>query len=225
MKLTVKRITGYVAAALVAVIVLAFLGLHSLSFFEFTFPDDQSIYAYLGFGLTSGGVVLYLVMLITLAETPLQKFTSIAMLAVSVLGEIITAMFGMRVEAWQSAGFALTQEDFDNMFLAVGILGLLHGIALVSHFAGDAIINAFKDDDGDGTPNLFDKTPKGVTVNAAKAPAVDFDKIELQRRNNEMEKRLADMEKRLAEATQKPSNAPDTSKGNGNPHTGQERKD
>lgn len=192
MKLTVKKITGYVAAALIGVIVLAFLGLHSLSFFEFTFPQDQSFYAYLGFGLTSGGVVLYLIMLVTLAETPLQKFTSIAMLAVSVLGEIATAGFGMKVEAWRSSGFILTQEDLDLMVLAVGVLGFLHGVALVAHFAGDTIIAAFSDEDGDGIPNAFDKDyrkPK-MQVNAQKAELVDFEKIELKRKVAELEAQL-----------------------------------
>lgn len=154
---SVKNIAGYAASLLVAIIVLAFLGLHSLSFFEFTFPADQSFYAYLGFGLTSGGVVLYLVMLLTISQTPLKKFIVISMLCVSVVGEILTAMFGMRVEAWKASGFALSQEDLDMMVLAVGILGGLHGLALIGHFGGDAIYKAFQDEDGDGIPNAFDK--------------------------------------------------------------------
>jgi len=101
MKITVKRLFGWASAVVISVIVLAFLGLHSLTFFQFTFPEDQFFYAYLGFGLTSGGVVGYLVMLITISDTPLKKFIALIMLSVSVIGELLTAGFGMRVEAWR----------------------------------------------------------------------------------------------------------------------------
>lgn len=184
--LTVKDFFGYAAMVLASVIVLLFLGLHSLSFFEFTFPESQSFYAYLGFGLTSGGVVLYLVMLLTISKTSIKKFTAISMLIVSVFGEIATAAFGMRVEAWRTSGFSLTQEDLDLMILAVGILGFLHGVALIAHFAGDAIIAAFLDDDKDGIPNAFDKDYKKPNQGFRPFPAQTPDFATLQRQIDEL---------------------------------------
>lgn len=155
--MTVKKIFGFGVKILLALIVLLFLGTQSLNFFNFVFPVEQWYYAYLGFGLTSAAVVGYLVILMTDADTPLRKTISIAMLVVSILGEVVTAGFGMQVEAWKNQGLQLIKSDYNFMILAVQILGFSHGLALVMYFAGDHIIKAFQDDDGDGIPNVIDR--------------------------------------------------------------------
>lgn len=206
--LTVKKFFGYGAMVVVSVIVLAFLGLHSLTFFEFTFPDSQSFYAYLGFGLTSGGVVAYLVMLVTVSDTPLKKGIAITMLSISIIGELLTAGFGMQVEAWKTAGFSLTEKDFSFMILCVQILSLFHGLALIGHFAGDAIAQAFADDDKDGIPNVFDKDSKKPTgFRPFPSQTQDADIGALLAQQNKI---IADLRRELAEAK--------------NPQTGQEPK-
>ena len=176
--MTVKRLFGFAAKIIVSVVVLAFLGLHSLNFFQFTFPPEQWYYSYLGFGLTSGGVILYLVMFMTESDTVLKRFIAITMLAVSLIGELATAGFGMQIESWRTAGYTLTESDFQFMIIGVQILSLCHGLAMVAYFAGDKIMTAFADDDKDGIPNVFDKdfrpkpsTPKFVP-NAADAELV-----------------------------------------------------
>lgn len=157
----VKRIFGQGVKVILALVVFAFLGLHSLRFFEFTFPPDQWYYAYLGFGLTGGGVVGYLVLMMTGdADTDVKKAVTLAMLVVSVLGELATAGFGMQVEAWKAANLSLSPDDFQFMVLAVQALGLAHGLALIAYVAGDKIGEALADDDGDGTPNIIDRDYK-----------------------------------------------------------------
>lgn len=202
--LTVKKFFGYAAMVVISVIVLFFLGLHSLSFFEFTFPDSQSFYAYLGFGLTSGGVVAYLVMLVTVSDTPLKKGIAITMLSISIVGELLTAGFGMQVEAWKTASFQLTQKDFSFMILSVQILALFHGLALIGHFAGDAIATAFGDDDKDGTPNAFDSDYKRKPVMTVHAQTVDARDLE-----------IAELKRQLNEAKKQNAPAPDPTKGQG----------
>src|SRR5688572_22768831 len=121
-----KKITGFVLKFAVSAVVLAFLGLHSINFFMFVFPTDQEYYAWMGFGLTGGGAVAYLVVFLWEADTVLRKWISLAIAGLSFVGEILTALFGMRVEAWTRAGFAMTEADFDYMLLAVGLLALAH---------------------------------------------------------------------------------------------------
>lgn len=167
-----KKITGFVLKFAVAVVVLAFLGLHSINFFMFVFPTDQEYYAWLGFGLTGGGAVSYLVVFLWEADTVLRKWISLAIAGLSGVGEILTALFGMRVEAWTRAGFAMTETDFDYMLLAVGLLALAHAAALAGYFAGDKIAELFGDEDGDGTPNYRDKDykPNKSSSNQARTP-------------------------------------------------------
>lgn len=156
-KLNAKKITGFTAKFAAAVVVLAFLALHSINFFTYVFPPDQAYYAWLGFGLTGGGFIAYLIVFLWDADSDLKKWTSLAIAVVSGGGEILTALFGMQVEAWQKSGFALTEEDFSYMLLAVGLLALAHGVALATYMAGDKVIELFSDEDGDGIPNAIDK--------------------------------------------------------------------
>ena len=181
--MTVKRLFGFAAKIIVSVVVLAFLGLHSLNFFQFTFPPEQWYYSYLGFGLTSGGVILYLVMFMTESDTVLKRFIAITMLAVSLIGELATAGFGMQIESWRTAGYALTESDFQFMIIGVQILSLCHGLAMVAYFAGDKIITAFADDDKDGIPNAFDKDYRPKSAPKFVPNAADTELVKLREEN------------------------------------------
>ena len=181
--MTVKRLFGFAAKIIVSVVVLAFLGLHSLNFFQFTFPPEQWYYSYLGFGLTSGGVILYLVMFMTESDTVLKRFIAITMLAVSLIGELATAGFGMQIESWRTAGYALTESDFQFMIIGVQILSLCHGLAMVAYFAGDKIAVAFADDDKDGIPNAFDKDYRPKSAPKFVPNAADTELVKLREEN------------------------------------------
>ena len=181
--MTVKRLFGFAAKIIVSVVVLAFLGLHSLNFFQFTFPPEQWYYSYLGFGLTSGGVILYLVMFMTESDTVLKRFIAITMLAVSLIGELATAGFGMQIESWRTAGYALTESDFQFMIIGVQILSLCHGLAMVAYFAGDKIVAAFADDDKDGIPNAFDKDYRPKSAPKFVPNAADTELVKLREEN------------------------------------------
>ena len=181
--MTVKRLFGFAAKIIVSVTVLAFLGLHSLNFFQFTFPPEQWYYSYLGFGLTSGGVILYLVMFMTESDTVLKRFIAITMLAVSLIGELATAGFGMQIESWRTAGYALTESDFQFMIIGVQILSLCHGLAMVAYFAGDKIFTAFADDDKDGIPNAFDKDYRPKSAPKFVPNAADTELVKLREEN------------------------------------------
>lgn len=153
---SVKKFIGAGFKVLIGLVVLAFLGLRSLDFFYFVTPAEQWYYAYLGFGLTSGAVVAYLIIFLWDADTELKKSISIAMLAFCILGELATAGFGLQVNAWKAGNFQITQSDFSWMILVIQILGFAHALALVGYVAGDAIMWAFQDEDGDGTINAID---------------------------------------------------------------------
>lgn len=151
-----KKIIGMFVKVILAGVVAAFLGIHSLNFFTYTFPADQFFYAYLGFGLTSGGVFGYLLLFLWDADTSLKKTIAFVMLLVSILGEILAAGFGMQVESWSKSGFEMTEGDLSMMIIVISVLGFLHGLALIGYFAGDKIAELFQDDDGDGIPNVLD---------------------------------------------------------------------
>ena len=165
--MTVKKIFGFGVKIAIAGVVILFLGIQSLNFFQFVFPPEQWYYAYLGFGLTSGAVIAYLIIFVTDSDTPLKKAIAIAMVALSILGEVLTAGFGMQVEAWQNQSLVLAEADFAFMVLAVQILGFANGLAMVMYFAGDKIIEAFGDADGDGIPNIFDADYKKKLISYA----------------------------------------------------------
>lgn len=128
----------------VAAVVLSFLGLHSINFFMFTFPGTQEVFAWLGFGLTGGAFLVYVADLKWYARTKLQKTIAITMIFVTLAGELATAGFGMQLEAFKAAGLSFTKEDITWMIWAIRILGVLHGLALVLHFVGEEMIDAFR---------------------------------------------------------------------------------
>lgn len=151
-----KRILAWIFMGLVLLIVAAFLALHSINLFTYVFPPDQQQWAWMGFGLTGLGAVGYLLAFLFLSKTVLQKVVALAMTIVCAIGEVIAAFFGMQIESWQKSGWSLTQSDVQTMLMVIGILGILHFIALIVHFAGDKVAEMFSDEDGDGIPNAFD---------------------------------------------------------------------
>lgn len=165
-----EKNAGYYLALLgkvvVSVVVAAFLGLHSVNFFGFVFPADQQMYAWLGFGLTGGAIFVYIMILKYGSPSNLVKTVSLVMLLVSTLGELAAAGFGMEVEAWKKAGFAMTQEDFTIMIRMIQVLGLAHAVALILMTVGDDIFS------------LFEKSPAKP---AAPAPAVSNNPLIIRR--------------------------------------------
>ena len=157
-----KRLLGKGAKVLLVGVVAAFMGLQSFNFWKFTFPPEQWFYSFLGFGLTGGAVVGYLVMLLWESDTPLRNVISVVMLVVSVIGELLTAGFGLQVEIWRKAGFSPSLDDYRFMTVVVQALGLFHAAALILYFAGDRIAEIFGDEDRDGIPNYRDRDYKGT---------------------------------------------------------------
>jgi hypothetical protein len=137
------RLFAGAAKVTIVLTVLAFLGLHTLNFFAWTFPADQAIYRPLGFALTGGGFIAYIAIFKWMAKTDLQRFVAIAMIVICGLGELAAAGFGMQVEAYKSAGIAFTAEDIDMMIWAIRVLGGVHAVALVLDFIGDDITRAW----------------------------------------------------------------------------------
>lgn len=160
---TVKGFVGAGFKIVIALVVIAFLGLKSLDFFYFVTPTDQWYYAYLGFGLTGGGVIAYMVIFLWDANTALKKAIAIIMLAFCVIGELASAGFGLQINAWRAGGYALTESDFNSMILVIQLLGFVHAMALIGYVAGDPIMRAFGDDDGDGVINALDPDYKPAT--------------------------------------------------------------
>jgi hypothetical protein len=157
-----KRLIGKLFEIAIGVVVLVYLGLHTINFFMFTFPPEQEYLAWLGFGLTGGALIGYLLIFMWGADTKLKKTIALLMMVVSGVGEILAAGFGMTIEAWTRMGWTMTQQDFDVMLLAVRVLAFAHALALVAYVAGDKIGELLGDADGDGTPNFIDPDYKPV---------------------------------------------------------------
>lgn len=172
-----KKILSSTLKFVLIAVVAAFLALHSINLFKFVFPADQEYYAWLGFGLTGFGAVVYLVMFLWEGATTLQRTISLVMAVICSIGEVLAAIFGMQIESWTKAGFTLTETDFQTMLLVVGALSIAHFFALIGYFAGDQIKELLSDADGDGVPNIVDpdyhkaekskQLVKPVVVNAA----------------------------------------------------------
>jgi hypothetical protein len=156
-RMTVKQLIGSFAELAIIIVVAAYLAINSLDFWIFVTPPDKPLVAYLGFGLTGGGMICYLAILMWRADTNLKKFISIGMLAVCTIGELLTAGFGMQIEGWKKIGLTFTAEEFATMTNVIQILALLHAAAMIAMIAGDALARALGDDDRDGIPNWKDK--------------------------------------------------------------------
>jgi hypothetical protein len=124
---------------------MIFLGIQSINFFTYVFKAEQAIYAWLGFALTGGAVLVYLAILKYDSRTPLDQFVAISMLAICVIGELATAGFGMRIQSLEKMGLEFTKTDLDNMILTVQVLALVHALALITKTAGTDIAQMFSD--------------------------------------------------------------------------------
>lgn len=155
-----KKILGLFLKVLLAIVVLVFLASESIAFFSFIFPPEKWYLAYTGFGLTSLSFLGYMYLFLYDADTKLKKTVALVMMLVGLAGELLTAGFGMQVEAWNQAGYTMLESDIDFMVLAIQALMLFHGVALIAYWIGDSIAQAFKDDDGDGVPNFLDPDSK-----------------------------------------------------------------
>lgn len=159
-KMHPKKLIGIAFEVMIVAVVAVFFAINSFRFWEWTFPPEQWYLAYLGFGLTGGAAVGYLFVFLWRAETSLRKTTALIMMLVCIVGELITAGFGIQVEIWKRAGYTLTQSDFDFMTLIVQGLGFVHAIAVIVYYVGDQIAAMFGDEDGDGIPNYRDRDYK-----------------------------------------------------------------
>jgi hypothetical protein len=65
----VKQLLGAFAELMVIIVVAAYLAINSLDFWSFVTPVDKPLVAYLGFGLTGGGMIAYLVIFLWGADT------------------------------------------------------------------------------------------------------------------------------------------------------------
>jgi hypothetical protein len=134
----------------------AFEMFESYSFFTFIMPPEKYFMAFLGFGLTTPAMFGYMLLFKFEADTKLKKTISLAMMLVCVIGGVITAGFGMMVEGMARTGYAFAQSDIDFMAFAIGILIAVHCIAMILYFVGDEIAEAWKDEDGNGVPDIFE---------------------------------------------------------------------
>jgi hypothetical protein len=172
---TPKKIVGALVKVVLAAVVLVYLGLHTINFFMYTFPPEQWYLSWLGFGLTGGGLIGYLVVFLWDADTQLKKTTALLMVVVCGVGEVLAAGFGMQIEAWAKNGWTMTEQDFNMMLLAIRALAFAHFIALTVYVAGDKVGEMFGDHDGDGVPNWRDPDygkAEPVTIKASETENV-----------------------------------------------------
>ena len=202
------KVMSMFGLGLLTIGVLLFLGKHSLNFFISTFAGQDEIYAWLGLLLTSGGAIIWLYIFLNLADTPIRKAVTLIMMAVALIGEFATAGFDMYMTG---SGVVLAPEDIKIMSTVVAGLGLLAGGALVAYAAGDAIVKAFADDDGDGIPNAFDKHDNRKDGQKGMRPAYSY------------EQEIASLKAKL-EATNSAKNTGENERKEPNPTNGQEKR-
>jgi Na+/melibiose symporter-like transporter len=154
---TVKKWIALLLKGILLFVVFVFTATESINFFKYVFPEDQWFLSYTGFGLTVGAMIVYLFLFINEAETSLQKTVALIMICAGVLGELLTAGFGMQIQAWKTEGWQMAQSDFTFMVTIVRVMIFAHAVAFLVYSFGDKIISAFQDDDGDGKPNVFDR--------------------------------------------------------------------
>lgn len=155
--MTVKKWIGLALKIGLVIIIFTLEVSESMNFFGFIFPDEQWYLSYTGLALTSGAMIVYMYLFAFDTDTTLQKAIALVMAIGSLFGAVLTAGFGMQVASWERTGFQLLESDIDFMILIIRILIFVHGLAILLYFAGDKVVNAFKDDDGDGIPNWRDK--------------------------------------------------------------------
>ena len=142
--MTAGEILGWIGGMALLLVVLGFLALHSMNAFVFIFKDGQEYLAPLGFGMTGGAAVVYLIKLINSSKaTNLKKTIYFIMLVVCGVGEVLTAQFGMKLSAFETGMYVIPQETIDTFFLLVQALAFLHFLAIIGEFAGDTIAEMF----------------------------------------------------------------------------------
>ena len=152
-----KKYLSYLSVFVLVGTVAIFLGQHSIEFFTNTFSAENSSMGVLGYMLTGGGFFLWLMIFLWNSKTKLEKTTAFVMMVVSLLGELGTAIFNMYMHTVADAGIQLTEADVKGIYLLIGVLAVAHSLSLMIKFAGEEVIKAFQDDDGDGIPNIIDR--------------------------------------------------------------------
>ncbi len=156
-----KDLIGMFVEALLVLLVAIFLGINSYRFWAWIFPDQQWYLAPLGFSLTGGAAIVYLIIFAWRANTPTKKTIALGMIVFCMIGELVTVGFGFQIEAWTRTGYKPTPQDLDFMKLVIQILGLAHSLAILVYYLGDRIAEMFADEDGDGVPNYRDRDYRG----------------------------------------------------------------
>jgi len=152
-----KKMIGYGFAVLVGAGALAFEMSESLNFWRLAFPADKAFLAYLGFFLTSVAMLGYFYEFLYVAVGKTQKTVAIVMAIICGLGALLTAGMGFQITSYSAQGWEFTKADMESMAIIVQGLIAAHILALFVFYGGDAIAKAWKDDDGDGIPNILDK--------------------------------------------------------------------
>jgi hypothetical protein len=143
-QMTAGEILGWAMGMGLFIVVLGFLAIHSLNAFYFIFKDSQEYLAPLGFGMTGGAMLVYLVKLVNSSNASnLKKTIYFVMLFVCGVGEVLTALFGMKLGAANTGQYVLPQGTVDTFFLLVQGLAFCHFLAIVGEFAGDIIADMF----------------------------------------------------------------------------------
>ncbi len=156
------------AKGIVALVVAAYLGIQSLNFFQFTFPAKQQIYSYMGFGLTGGGLLAYILILKFGAKSSVERITSVVMIVICLVGELATAGFGMQVEAFRTMGIALTESELVTMIWIIRGLAFFHAFALIVMLVGEEFVSAFGKDGG--AASVQSSNPISFPIRSSNAP-------------------------------------------------------
>ena len=190
-----KKMIGYGFAVLVGAGALAFEMSESLNFWRLAFPADKAFLAYLGFFLTSVAMLGYFYEFLYVAVGKTQKTVAIVMAIICGLGALLTAGMGFQITSYSAQGWEFTKADMESMAIIVQGLIAAHILALFVFYGGDAIAKAWKDDDGDGVPNIIDpdykknKGQKPQQNQPMHSNAADLALIEnLQKKLDELEK-------------------------------------
>ncbi len=190
-----KKNLGYFGLGILTIGVMLFLGKHSLNFFTFTFGATDQLYAWMGLLLTSVGVIIWLWLFKFTDGTRLQKTVALVMMFVALFGEFVTAGMDIYMQAMIKDGFNFQPQEIRMMSIIVSAFGLVTGLALVIHFAGDAIIEEFKKDkDGDGIPDFVDAVDNRKVVQTTSRPAFasDTEQVHLVGQGNGTHKAVTD---------------------------------
>ncbi len=210
-----KKMIGYGFAVLVGIGALAFEMSESLNFWRLAFPADKAFLAYLGFFLTSVAMLGYFYEFLYVAVGKTQKTVAIVMAIICGLGALLTAGMGFQITSYSAQGWEFTKADMESMAIIVQGLIAAHILALFVFYGGDAIAKAWRDDDGDGIPNILDKhdNRKDGQKNGQKGmrPAYSY------------EQEIASLKAKL-EATNSAKNTVENERKEPNPTTGQEKR-